>query len=102
MNPLVFVNLAACTGADPDLFTITNPKKALPALAYCARCQVVAECEALVVPPPPAPFSWFDGIAGEKVWWKGVAIAGLSDDGEMKIVLIREAELFDESELPEV
>lgn len=42
--PDVWQDRAACYGVDPDLFFPTSEDEAGPALAYCARCAIRAEC----------------------------------------------------------
>lgn len=80
------IDNAECNGADPTLFETTNLIRAKFALAYCHGCLVTAECEAKVVPPPPAPMSWYDGVAGGKVFSNGVVIAELSGDEDVTVV----------------
>jgi hypothetical protein len=45
--------------------------------------------------------SWYDGVAGRKVWSNGVVIAELSDSVQPQLILVRERELFD-PDIPEL
>lgn len=89
------MNASACNSADPALFLTTDLKKVGTALSYCVRCTVAEECESRVVPKPPAPNSWFDGIAGGKVFRDGQIIARLSSTKPF-LIIEREQELFDD------
>lgn len=58
---------AACKSADPSLFDAMGGMLALHALYYCRQCTVRRECEEFVRPRK----SFFDGVAGGKVWSNG-------------------------------
>jgi WhiB family redox-sensing transcriptional regulator len=58
---------AACREADPSLFDSVGGVLARYALQYCRKCPVVKECEEFVRPKK----SFFDGVAGGKVWSNG-------------------------------
>jgi hypothetical protein len=58
---------AACKDADPSLFDAVGGVLARYALQYCRNCPVQRECEEFVRPKK----SWFDGVAGGKVWSNG-------------------------------
>lgn len=55
---------AACREADPEIFEVTQPRDALAALAFCARCDVVAACRNAL----PDRGS---GVWGGEVWSEG-------------------------------
>lgn len=55
---------AACKEAEPSLFEVTQPRYALPAVAYCQRCPVKAAC--LASRPEQAY-----GVWGGAVWSGG-------------------------------
>jgi len=61
---------AACKGADPFLFDNTFGDTVFDALSYCDRCNVRGLCEDWVQPKR----SYFDGVAGGKVWRAGKEI----------------------------
>ena len=67
---------APCAGADPVLFDQTEPRLAIYALAYCARCPVTSLCRTVVRPGR----SWYDGIAAAAVYRNGRVVASLTRD----------------------
>ena len=68
--PAALVEHAACRGADPSRFDHTAWSVAAEwtILDYCSVCPVTRLCERTVIGDSP---SWFDGIAGGKVWSNG-------------------------------
>ncbi len=63
----MFLDDAACVGADPHLFDAVKGMRALEALLYCDRCPVVTECDRIVAPRR----SYYDGVAAGRVWNNG-------------------------------
>ena len=63
----ILMREALCRDADPGLFDQTEGQQVWQALHYCARCPVTKECEEVVRPRK----SFFDGVAGNKVWRNG-------------------------------
>ena len=64
------MEMAACYGADPNLFNALTFEAAGEALSYCGRCTVTKQCEEVIRPRR----SFYDGVASGRVWHNGVAI----------------------------
>lgn len=92
-----FVDEATCTHADPFLFQQYHIDLALPALQHCGLCPFWEECESLVKPKS----SYYDGVAGGKVWRNGKVIARLDPDEPNRLIVGEEESEFDIDSLSE-
>lgn len=64
---------AACIGSDPQLFDAISWPDAEPALKICSHCPVKEVCERHVLGSRPRN-SFFDGVAGGRVWRDGLVV----------------------------
>ncbi|MFI6979836.1 hypothetical protein ACIBSV_14750 [Embleya sp. NPDC050154] len=58
---------AACIGLPEHAVLGTDRTAALPALAACEHCPIIAPCLAIVDPE----HTWFDGVSGGRLWRNG-------------------------------
>jgi hypothetical protein len=62
---------ANCRLANPSLFDSKSPELAVRALDYCLDCSVTALCREIVLAPYEDGRTYYDGVAGGRVWSMG-------------------------------